>query len=79
MTRDRTRALIKTLLPDFPALKTELFQLLSAASASPAASPAASSADPVQMDSYRKFLDRWGYNEEMRRAIAEQVRAVIEK
>ena len=75
MTRDRTRALIKTLLPDFPALKTELFQLLSAASAS----PAAASADPVQMDSYRKFLDRWGYNEEMRRAIAEQVHAVIEK
>jgi hypothetical protein len=73
MTRDRTRALITALLPDFPPLKTDLAHLLTAA----ADATPSSSAESAEVESYRKFLERWGYNDEMRKAIAEQLRAVI--
>jgi len=69
MTRDRTRALIITLLPDFPVLKSDLANLL--------ATDAASSPASAEVESYRKFLDRWGYDEKMRSAISAQVAPLL--
>lgn len=71
LTRTRTRALISSLLLDssFPALKQHLQDLLAAI-----VKPSTSTPD---VEAYRAFLKRWGYNEQMLEAIAAQVKPVL--
>lgn len=70
-TRERTKALIKTVLPRMPQLKSELQILMFAA-------------DGAKVDGegkvaeYKSFCDRWGYSENQRKSIVEQIQAVLE-
>lgn len=73
LTRGRTRALIDCLSPTFPALKNNLTDLLAAIN-TPAAAAAGVNAE---VEAYRAFLNRWGYDEKMREAIALQIRPFV--
>jgi len=66
LTRARTGKLISASIATFAPLKQHLTDLL-AASTTPATSPPVAE---VEVEAYRKFLNRWGYNAEMREAIA---------